>query len=281
MQALWRKTVFLVWENPPLWLPVFVAAVVSFFIELARVSVSRAITIALINHQAHSVLGTTPEYSEVAEHSSEILLLVGPFESASYLLTAFLYAAALLAIKQLLSDGDPKKDPIFASLFGTRQRIRIAALLAVKLCAMVLVVGIAEVYVSGSFSSHQLGLQGAWAYTLVFAVVGVPVLAFWAAPVVSRALVGKNRILPGERIRFARYAILLGLLASTLLGYLCGTAVASLSGISNPDHWLMRLLTGLAASLISAAPYIPLFIFLALATNESSPVFEPELLPVQ
>jgi hypothetical protein len=100
MRQIWRNVVHLFWQHPVLWLPLIFADLLAFCLGLVQRSLSHEIAVRFFDD--HSVPGNTPEYSRQATNVIPDQLLTASFGLVTQLLSICLYTAAFLITAQLV-----------------------------------------------------------------------------------------------------------------------------------------------------------------------------------
>jgi hypothetical protein len=100
MRQIWRNAVHLFWQHPVLWLPLILADLLAFCLGLLQSFLSHEIAARFFADQ--SLPGNTPEYSRQATALIPNQLLTAAFGLVTQLLSICLYTAAFLITAQLV-----------------------------------------------------------------------------------------------------------------------------------------------------------------------------------
>jgi hypothetical protein len=100
MRQIWHHTVHLFWQNPILWLPLIFADLLAFCLGLVQSSLSHEIAARFF--EDHSLPGNTPEYSRQATTLIQNQVLAASFGLVTQLLSICLYTLAFLITAQLV-----------------------------------------------------------------------------------------------------------------------------------------------------------------------------------
>lgn len=278
MKELWSKSTALLWANPVLWVPVLCADLLGFFLNLLQKTINRSIVQWLVLHTHSSVLGGAPDLATERALEFKAALSAAPLTWGAYFVTVYLYAVALamtaglvLAIVKGL-----QPDMQVQSGFVRARRAAIFSL-SVKIfglmVAAILVMGVAIVQAVGFFGRRI----PASSVGLVSALVAFAAIAFFIAPSALRLIGGDTSEVSANGIGEARRFAVIAVMSSVAIGYFCGVAVHAIRAAGTENDGTARGITDAAASLITALPYIPLFVILALVAFKTgeSPI-EPD-----
>jgi hypothetical protein len=100
MRQIWRNVVHLFWQHPVLWLPLIFADLVAFCLGLLQRSLSHEIAVRFFAD--HSLPADTPEYSRQATTLIQNQVLAASFGLVTQLLSICLYTLAFLLTAQLV-----------------------------------------------------------------------------------------------------------------------------------------------------------------------------------
>jgi hypothetical protein len=296
MRNLWSTTTSLLRHHPLLWLPVIVADVASFWLSwLERLIHTQLIEQVVIwLSQSHSVLGNTPDYNSLTPAvSAKAQALTAPLVWTTRYLGICLYTAALIATAAIVYNlSEPEAAPLKQARSGiwtSRRRILIFSL---KFFFLNAVVGILGAWLL----SWALQLQSLWekttspSSTLQIAVeksnlpVLLPALLLAAAiatimaPVAVRLLQPKGVPLTPQQAKSARHASLIVVAVAAALQVLIQQVEPYLFqhlGTATPT----LLTVGFAVSLITAIPFVLLYVALSLIATPAHPAPALELPP--
>jgi hypothetical protein len=299
MRNPWSTTTSLLRRHPALWLPVLLADVANFWLTwLERILHRQLIEQVVVwLSQSHSVLGDTPDYSSLTPAvSAKAQALTAPLIWITRYLGVCLYTAALIATAAMvysilnivwpapanLAQTGPSPRSPKSAILAERARILLFALKFFLLNALVGVVG-------SWLVSWAVQLQTFWEKTtstsqafqnsverlnlpmLLPALLMGVVIAAVMAPIAVRLLQPPGSVLSAKQRSLARLfaVIALGVTAAIqvilqplegLVFQHLGTGIATL------------LLAGTAVSLITAIPFVPLYVSLALIAEPDATI---------
>jgi hypothetical protein len=296
MRNLWSTTTSLLRQHPILWLPVILADVASFWLSwLERLLHTQLIEQVVIwLSQSHSVLGDTPDYSTLTPAvSNKAAALTAPLVWTTRYLGICLYTAALIATAAIVySVAAPETATLKqsrSSIWTSRRRILIFSLKFFFLNAVVGILG-------SWLLSWSLQLQSFWekststspAFQIAIEKSNLPVLlpalllaaaiATIMAPIAVRLLQPPPVPLSPQQAKSARHASLIVVAVAAVLQVLIQQVEPSL--FQHLGTATATLLTvGFAVSLITAIPFVPLYVALSLIAtpeaNAPAPILEP------
>jgi hypothetical protein len=119
MRNLFRRSSFLFWQYPILWLPVGIADLAAFCLTQLETRLTHSIVARLV--AGHSVLGNTPDPINIGGLSIiKVALLTRPVVWGNHLLSLCLYTAAMIAIStlipQLIAEGSSSSKRVLSIL---------------------------------------------------------------------------------------------------------------------------------------------------------------------
>jgi hypothetical protein len=298
MRNLWSTTTSLLRRHPLLWLPVIAADVASFWLSWLERLLHRQLIeqIVIWLSKSHSVLGETPDYNTLTPAvANKAAALTAPLVWTTRYLGICLYTAALIAtaaiVYSLSETGAATLRQGLLSIQTSRRRILIFSLKFFFLNAVVGILG-------SWLLSWSMQLQSAWekntsassAFQIAVEKSNLPVLlpalllavaiATIMAPIAVRLLQPPGVPLFPQQAKSARRTSLIVVAIAAALQVLIqqvepslfqrlGTATATL------------LTVGFAVSLITAIPFVLLYVALALIAKpvRSAPATTPEPTP--
>jgi hypothetical protein len=297
MRTLWRTTASLLRKYPILWLPVVLARLITFHLgwldDTLRYKIGIRLLPLLAHTHAHSVLsGNITTDSPEPVVLRKIAALTAPIHFGRLFVGDFLFACALIAIAAMLRSlaitGRGTLRDAGAPISESVYRISIFCL---KLLGLGLISGWITSYVApfvGSFIDHngpqkllllshrsQMALGGSpifidflyhlWILPITLCVVYV------IAPIELHLLQPPDLPPAPNQRRQARLAEMTASVGISVLGLAAWTAQRSFFQlIVRTDQ--NTYLTSIAASLVKAIPYVPLYIAFYLIANPDSPL---------
>lgn len=263
MADLWRSVLEIMGKRPSVWLPVLLADLLGFFVNLGKVTLLRSVIRNRLEY--HSALGGAPLRGQVtasAMHSATTLALV--IDWSSYLIRLLLYACALMATAALVNSFRERlKRPwaeIPAALRSYTGGIFSLSLraLAVYGAAALLFAWLGNLLLN---HGHKAWVTRGWLENIVTVCV-ILTLALVLAPVAVQVLA--KRYAPSRLKQQAQtLAVSLGLIAVAL-----GTFIAANMRTVRGGPSVGRTLLELTGSWIVALPYAVLFVGLAVLASE-------------
>jgi hypothetical protein len=283
VRQVWRETTALFWEYPVLWLPIFGADLFSFFLMKGQKQVAHLVIYRLVL-DAPSVLSGARRLPDPGDPSSHGLVLkaavVGAlFEWSAHFIQIVLYTIAFFIIVALVRKIQQRTELPFLSAIQL-VRLKWPPIFGLSLRVLSLVVMFAILVGSVAITMARHALPEPYISGYVFACAGFCAIAYLIAPVAMRRIAADNGHTPAaEQIRQGRIFALVMVITSCLLGYLLPYVAGSFE--REPIFHNAYAVTALSAigSLLTAAPYIVLFISLTLILDnkltDGAPMPEP------
>jgi len=278
LKDLWRRSTAILWASPIVWVPVVCADLLSFAVKTGNAALNRRIALSLLQAQHASVLSQPADMA--ASHISsagEAALLVAATDLGTQLLTTCLYAMAAIVtwsvVQTLVGEPRPELGPTIRSAGAKGWNIFGLTLLAfaITVCfamfpAVLLGLAIPLLHLARRDWPTVIRMAGFGEQLL-----GYVVAAYWITPPALRLMQPDGRApIARERLTDARLFAAISVAASLAIGFLCQTAERAMVVPGSPDHAFARVLVGAGASLLSALPYVLLFLFLSLAACEAA-----------
>jgi hypothetical protein len=269
MQNLFRRASFLFWQYPILWLPIVIVYPLVFGLNLLANKLTHAIILSVFT--THSVLGNAPE--PIAPPTSlqtlKWLLLTKPIDWGTHLVAICLYACALVATGSMISAIRSAQKLLFGRIFSPLQR-SLPSLVYFSL-KLLIVIGILAVPFSlftfvffEKNGARYISIQN---FSLVFGTLYSLAIGYFMAPAAVKFLRPHNsEAISSEKANIARISSVLAVIASGALSFI--TAQVRSSFLLKSANWSYLLYDALT-SLISATPYIVLFIALSLLAENN------------
>ena len=260
MRDLFRRVSFLFWQYPILWLPVLVADLLKFLL----MQLNRAGGVAIADHFApHSVLGGTPEpLSPYSQSLTKISLLIGMLNWSAYFVSTALYSLALVGTTALIRRKIEDSGESFWGLVSGFQVSpgRLAAFSA-KVLGLYVIAAVPFILLIVPFGNRKGIFPVEYSYFI--GVLMSMVAAYLAAPIAIRWLQWPNSISTSKELKrnVQAFAALM-LLASGLMAI--GAERVSGSLIFRSTPYVTVLGNRSISSMVSALPFIPLFIAISL-----------------
>ncbi len=271
MGELWRDLVDLLRGKPLVWVPVLVADLLGYLLNLGRNGLLQAM---LMHGTAHrSALGGavvhTPMSASALQSATVVALLLSWF---TYLLRILLYSGALVATAALVQ-GYLRREPKPASDIGPSLGRHSGGILdlALRALATYAVAALLFSWLSGFLLKHGYTavLHNPW-FGVSLGLIVLLVLATLLAPVALRVLAGRT---PGRELAGAsqQFAATLAVVVS-LLATFVGANARDMAHIPAGARYPLEII----GSLVVALPYVLLFTGLALLARKVMRS-EPEL----
>ena len=263
MGELWRGVTEITWKRPSVWLPVLIADLVGFFINLGRLALLRAVVVE--HSEYRSALGGAPMRAPITAataHGITTLALV--IDWTSYLLRLLLYAAALIATAALVHGFRERVQRPWAGI-GVALRRYAGGIFSLSLRALA-IYGAAALLFSWLANSivshgHKAWLANGW-LELGATLILMLALALLLAPVAVQVLA--KRYAPADiKQRAQVFAFSLGLVALAIGTFVTANIRTVRGGLS-----LGRTLLELSGSWLVALPYAVLFVGIALLAHQ-------------
>ena len=259
MEELWRQATEMMSEHPVLWLPVLIADLLGFLVNVGTVAIVRA---AVLNRlQFHSALGggpmRAPMNAAAMQHATMLALAI---TWSSNFLRLLLYASAFVATAALVwgfrGRADKPSDEIVPALRRNGGSIVSLALRALGLYAFAAIVfnSLGHWLIA---HGHKALLASGWIETGAGLLL-IAVLALLLAPVAVRA-VAHHRLSAAVARKAQLFALALAVVALGLGRFVEGN-LRSVHIAFVPASYVL----GLTGSLIVALPYAVLFAGLGL-----------------
>lgn len=259
MGELWSGVTEMMWKRPSVWLPVLIADLLGFFINLGRLSLLRAAVIQ--RSQYHSALGGPPMRAPItasAAHGLETLSIA--IDWTSYLLRLLLYSSALIATAALVRSFRERHQKPWREIGPALQRYA-GGIVSLSLRALAIYAAVALIFGWTASSiilhGHKAWLANGWFETGATLVLML-IMALLLAPVAVQVL-AKRYAPPELKQRAQLFAFSLGLVSLAI-----GTFVTANMRTIRGGASLGRTLLELSGSWLVALPYAVLFVGLAL-----------------
>jgi hypothetical protein len=274
MRELWRKTTALFWENPILWLPLVCADLLVFcFTRLQKLLTRQLIDSLLLNHPALTGHAIRP----VAQPAllAKAALLSGAFVWGTHFLNICLYTVALVITATLVQELQPDSPGVLHPLGSRIRRILVFSgeLLALYALSGVLLLQATRLAEKWRFSTTDL-VPG-------FVMLAYVSVAYCMAPSGIRLLrEAQSRPVTSENFAMGRSFAILMVMTSLAISYFLAIVEQSLNTSPLLARGILRIMMEVPASAVTALPYVPLFISLALiATNDAAEVTQTPMSP--
>jgi hypothetical protein len=295
MKALWRSALSLLRQYPILWLPLVLAEFINFNITWFERMLQRSLMGQLLPWltESRSVLGgATSHIAPTAQTIRNLQLILLPLGLGTELICIFLSAAALVATAALLrslAEGRSATLPAaLASIAPSRRRILIFALALLGLSAISEVLQTLLFPWVFSFNPERklehllsLSLKSAnvleashlipnlvshlWVLPIALCIVYI------IAPLQARLAQPPDAPPVPDQAKQARIAAILTAVAMSALSFLVAMLEAPLFQLLPPSSSLVLYPIGTITSLITALPYVPLYIAFYLITTPDNP----------
>ena len=301
MRTLWRTAASLLRQYPILWLPLILVEFINFNIRWFERVVQRSLTQQLLPWltESRSVLGATDHIPPTVQTLRNLSLLLLPLGLGTELITIILGAAALVATAALLrslAEGRPATPPeALPSIASSRRRIFLFALtlLGLQVVSNLLTSFLSPLIFSinpedklGRLLSLSLKSQNAlqashlipnlishlWVLPIVLCIVYI------VAPLQARLAQPPEAAPVPDHAKQARTAAILTAVAMSALSFLVAMLEVPLFQLLRPASTLVLYPVSAITSLITALPYVFLYIaFYLIANPDSSLITTPEI----
>lgn len=263
MGELWRSVSELMWKRPSLWLPVLIADLLGFFMNLGRLALVRAVV--LRHAQYHSALGGPPMRAPMtasAAHSLTTMVIV--IDWTSYLIRLLLYASAFITTAALVRSIRERLQRPWGEVLPALQAYT-GGIFSLSLRALAIYGAGALLFgwLGSSIASHghKAWLANGWFETGVTLILMIA-LSLLLAPVAIQVL-AKRYAPPFLKQRAQLFALSLGMVALAL-----GTFIAANMRTVRGGASVTRTFLELTGSWIVALPYAVLFVGLTMVASE-------------
>ena len=262
MKELWHRTIELSRGYPSLWLPVLVAAPLSYVWRQLQPIVQHQIIFSLM--QPHSVLtGSMGTIDGGSEQYWEAYLLIGIAKFGLLLIDVCGYVIAMLVTARMLGRliaTDTQNAPYAdTSIYShSRSVLRLSSLTLVLALAFGALIGIpAGIYAA---SVHQISLLTKPYIIGIAALILYLVLSYFITPLALRLLArSQSQEIGAAELSAGRKASMFTGLAIAVI------SVVQLEAAHSYQTTLtQRMVFAIAGTVITALPYTPLFIALSL-----------------
>jgi hypothetical protein len=262
MQTLFRRTSFLFWQYPILWLSVVIADLAAFSLNQLQAKLTHAIIMSMVSR---SVLGNVPEPLHYGHKTLEIAILTRPIVWGAHLVHISLYSAAMVSMA-LLIPSLLQKEKLSLRTLITLIRESSYRLLLFSL-KMLIVIGIGAVLMAlplvAYFGSHGPRYISINAFSYCESALFFAAIAYLMSSAAVRLLRPEGSpVLTPAVTRQARISAALATVASVALSFLALQVEPNFQFRSSNSAGIFAF--EIAASLIAALPYIPLFIAFAI-----------------
>lgn len=256
-ENLLARTSELFFSRPLLWLPVLAADLLGFGVQRGQVAILNVILTR--STQYHSALGGTVSRGPITQSAiDQVNAASMPIALVAYFLRIVLYVIALAVTAHLVRKG-------FSRLRSSPQRLQASTVLLVALRVLIVFVVCLVLWI------WLLGWLGAHGHTAIaqspfFIVLGtllvVVLLAFGVTPSALRMIAGGN--VSTEQMLAGRTMALAMALLFVALQFFVSLSERQLLAATPTRQVLLKAL----ASLLTAVPYILMFIGFALIAAE-------------
>jgi hypothetical protein len=273
MQNLWRKTSELFWQYPILWLPILLANTLEWLLLWSQQILARRI-VTFFSQGHRSVLGGRPDLSIDPSTVMKASLATGLLSAGIYLLFTCLFITALFVISKLVRNCLDNRPPeLKAAVIDTLQSCkRKTVVLSIKILALfaagalLLIFAMPRLVRLTTMSYRDIGYS--------FSCILTVVIAYLLTPSIVAAL-SPGRSVTSEMLAKARLIAMIGVAASDLIGLFVERAEFSVFSRSAYPSVPAQRFIGLAVSLFTAFPYIPISIALSVVAFSSQNYEEP------
>ena len=278
MKELWRRSTAVLRDHPIVWVPVLCADLLSFAAKTCSGALGSQLVLSVLRSQA-SVFSRpsgliASHVTSVAQAASWVAFL----NLTTQFVTLCLYAFAALATWSLVHTVVDQPKPAFAAAIhrAESKRWRIFDLVlrtfGVVLCCSILpavLLGLAMPFLPLARQDRMSFLHAGQFVTLLLGYIAA---ACWVAPRALRLMQAEPGTPIGPRtLGDARLVAAIAVAISLAISSICQMAVRSYPALRFRDHFWASVVTGASVSLLSALPFVVLFVFLSLAADD-----EPE-----
>lgn len=265
MSKLWRTTSYLFWQYPKLWLPVLAAEVASYSVRYLQQAISQQIVLWV--HRSGSVLSSGQDSFVNRSEAMKAAIFAAPFVWGRYFISIFLYTCALLATARILA----KILNSGAVGFTIQSRVPYALKFSLKCFALSAACAILFMFPITSLAL-ELGPRGLLTnpfYPGAITLLLTCAIAFIMAPQAVRLVSVAPVKISSDQAASSRVSACLASAASISLGL--AVSHAHISGWNSwPRHeQLVWIAINLVIGIVTAIPYIPLFIALSLIADSA------------
>ena len=257
-----KKASDLFWRKPLLWLPVIVADLFGTAINQGQVAILRAMVIR--RTEVHSALGGGAEHVRLTpEMVAQAAQAATPMVWVSYFLRIGFYVIALVVtvamVQQMLDrmQASPKPVEMLRSRMGGMASLAVRILALDAVGSLLIEWGTRSLVAHG----HRAVVVSPW-YHLGSSALLTVLLALLAAAAALRMLVGAPVSDAGAN-RAVVMSAMLGI-GSLALGFLAGSSIP----VGRAPSMAAQIALSTVASLITAVPFILMFIAFGVLANE-------------
>jgi hypothetical protein len=281
MRNLFRRASFLFWQHPILWLPIVIVDPLVLYLNLLDKKLTHAIIFNVVTR--YSVLGAPESTPVTSLQTLKILFLTKPIDWGTHFISLCLYTCAMIAIFNLISALRLKQDLSRGTVLGPVQKsFTRLTFFSLKLLITIGIAAIPFIALTITFVQRNGALYvSTKTFGNALSTIFFSAIAYLFAPTALKLLRPENSETPAPETRLlAKISAVLTFIASAALYFLAEQIEPSF--ISRTPRWNSALVYETAASLVSATPYIVLFIALSLLANDAGSddefsVIEPEL----
>lgn len=259
MRELWRRTAALFWARPVLWVPLIVASLLAYGAEELRRVLNRWILLQLVESPA-SVLSNARAPLHPPAFSIPLFFIVS---FSAWFLIVYIYSAAFVITARLVRDDKTT----FTAARKHLEHSRIAGF-AFKILALSTCLTIPSApltYISARY--YHFALNRSFWYNHALTLLVALIVAACLAPSAIRLLRDRRETpVKGEARAMGIYFAIFVVCASQALQTFCDLSVRAHPSANVIAHTLI----GLNVCVLTALPYIPLYIALALLADETA-----------
>jgi hypothetical protein len=264
MTNLFRRASYLFWQYPILWAPVFVADILNTLLKGSQPFITRALIQTML--QSHSVLSSVPDPLHDPQSTWKVGLLSAPIIWGTHFAGIILYASAMTITANFVL----MHPPVINSLYkqNPNHSFRNILFFSLKVFAIIFLVGIPSTAIVSVISMRSPRSVLLWGgeFGVLYGIAFTVVVAYLITPTAIRLLMKRRTDPVNVNLRrSARAFTVLAVIASELLSRLTMATQSRFLSQSTPRIGALSFIG--ATSLVSAFPYILLFIALALAAN--------------
>jgi hypothetical protein len=258
MRELWRRTTGLFWARPVLWLPLIVASLLAYAVDELRKGLDHWLVLTMVESRA-SVLSNARVPLHPSPFSLQLPIVVSV---AAWFLIPCFYTAAFVITARLVRDSEITLEAAQRHLPYGRMAGFILKLLALSTCSILFFT------VFAYFSARHHHFSSIWSFWSMHALTSLISLGIAAllAPIAIH-LLREDQEMPtsAESLKLGIYFSLFAVFACSALKAFC-----DISARAHPSvHGAVNALVSLNICILTALPYIPLYIALALIAGDA------------
>jgi hypothetical protein len=274
MRNLFRRTSFVFWQYPILWLPIAIVDPIVFCLNMLDRKLTHAMILTLVTK--HSVLGNAPEPIVPGTFQTlKIVLLTKPIDWGTHLVALCLYVSAMMTIFVCISARySEQRLSLRKIFFKLKQSIPSLIFFSLKL---LVAIGIATIplflFIAIFVAKNGTRYLSIQRFSLIMTILAFAAFAYFAAPPAVKFLRTRDfEVITPETARKAGTSAALTIIICNAIYFIAAQIKPTFISIST--NWSGDFIYEVVTSLVSATPYTVLFIALSLLAKDDVPATE-------